>query len=162
MKSIVKLNTLFFPWELDHAGADLVGYYNTQRYHEALDNVTPEDVYRGRTQEVLTHRERLKQRTLQQRRDSPLSASGNAGFLTFKESLLFGLWSCPQEVDDIHPAIQCHIRYWLTQGILCDNSSTTETCRRQHRPVFDFVRSAVIAYRAGLPAPSLVPAASDY
>jgi transposase len=122
------------------------------------------------------------------------------------------------------PAIQCHIRYWLTQGVWCDNSSTAETCRHllaldaalwrfaltpgveptnnaaeralrhpviwrrtshgtqsdhgslfvqrmltvaetcrlQHRPVFEFVRSAVIAYRSGLPAPSLVPATSDY
>jgi hypothetical protein len=29
---------------------------------------------------------------------------------------------------------------------------------RQHRPVFAFVRSALLAYRAGYPAPSLIPA----
>jgi hypothetical protein len=40
--------------------------------------------------------------------------------------------------------------------------TVAETCRLQHHLVFDSVRSAVIAYRAGLPAPSLVPAASDY
>jgi hypothetical protein len=121
------------------------------------------------------------------------------------------------------PAIQCHIRYWLTQGILCDCPSTAqtcghllaldvalwrfvtspgveptnnaaeralrhpviwrrtshgtqsdpgslfvqrmltvaETCRLQHRPVFAFVRSALLAYRAGLPAPSLLPSSLD-
>ena len=117
------------------------------------------------------------------------------------------------------PAIQCHLRYWLTQGLLCPCASTaetcrrlialdaalwsfvtapgveptnnsaeralrhpviwrrtshgthsehgrlfvqrmltvTETCRRQHRPVFALVRSALLAYRSGYPAPSLVP-----
>ena len=117
------------------------------------------------------------------------------------------------------PAIQEPIRYWLTQGLLCPEDSTAETCRRlialdvalgsfvtapgveptnnaaeralrhpviwrrtshgtqsdhgrlfvqrmltvaetcrrQHRPVFAFVRSALLAYRAGYPAPSLLP-----
>ena len=36
--------------------------------------------------------------------------------------------------------------------------SMVETCRQQQRPVFDFLRQALIAYRAGLPAPSLLPA----
>jgi putative transposase len=72
MKSIVLLNTFFFPWELEQALADFVVYYNTQRYHESLDNLTPEDVYLGRTQEVLTQREFIKQQTLQQRRNAHL------------------------------------------------------------------------------------------
>jgi transposase len=121
------------------------------------------------------------------------------------------------------PTIQCHIRFWLTQGILCDNASTAETCRHlvaldaalwnfvtvsgveptnnaaeralrhpviwrrtshgthadhgslfvqrmltvaetcrlQHRSVLDFVRSALLAYRAGLPAPSLLPSTPE-
>ncbi len=28
------------------------------------------------------------------------------------------------------PAIQCHLRHWLTQGLLCPEDSTAETCRR--------------------------------
>ncbi len=28
------------------------------------------------------------------------------------------------------PAIQCHLRHWLTQGLLCPEHSTAETCRR--------------------------------
>ncbi len=48
--------------------ADFVAYYNHERYHESLDNVTPADVFFGRQQEVLTQREIIKQRTLQQRR----------------------------------------------------------------------------------------------
>lgn len=70
MKSIVKLNTFFFPWELEQAMADFVVYYNTQRYHESLDNLTPQDVYLGRTQEVLSQRQQIKQQTLQQRRQT--------------------------------------------------------------------------------------------
>jgi transposase len=36
--------------------------------------------------------------------------------------------------------------------------TVVETCRQQHRPVFDFLRQALIAYRAGQPVPSLLPA----
>ncbi len=121
------------------------------------------------------------------------------------------------------PAVQCHIRFWLTQGILADCQSTAETCghllalddalwrfvscpgveptnnaaeralrhpviwrrnshgtqsdagslfvqrmltvaetcRLQRRPVLAFVRSAIVAYRARLPAPSLLPSGLD-
>jgi putative transposase len=33
-----------------------VDYYNTERYHESLNNLTPEDVYTGRGQTVLNRR----------------------------------------------------------------------------------------------------------
>jgi transposase len=35
--------------------------------------------------------------------------------------------------------------------------TVVETCRQQQRPVFAFLREALIAYRAGQPAPSLLP-----
>lgn len=68
MKSIVKLDTFYFPWELEQAIANFVAYYNHQRYHESLDNLTPADVYFGRAQEVLTQRQIIKQQTLLERR----------------------------------------------------------------------------------------------
>jgi len=74
MKSLVKLNTFFFPWDLEQAIADFVAYYNHERYHESLDNVTPADVYFGRQEEVLTHREFIKQQTLLERRRINLCA----------------------------------------------------------------------------------------
>jgi hypothetical protein len=45
-----------------------VDYYNHQRYHESLGNVTPADVYFGRTKEVPSRREEVKCRTLEARR----------------------------------------------------------------------------------------------
>ena len=36
--------------------------------------------------------------------------------------------------------------------------SVVDTCRQQQRPVFDFLRQALMAYPAGQPAPSLLPA----
>ena len=45
-----------------------VEYYNTERYHESLNNLTPEDVYTGRGQTVLNRRRRIKQKTLAERR----------------------------------------------------------------------------------------------
>jgi transposase InsO family protein len=74
MKSVVKLYPFFCPWELEQTLADFVVYYNTQRYHESLNNLTPEDVFFGRHEEVLTRREHIKQLTLQQRRHSHLQS----------------------------------------------------------------------------------------
>lgn len=54
---------------LEQAIANFVCYYNTQRYHESLDNVTPADVYFGRQQQILSQRQLIKQYTLQQRRN---------------------------------------------------------------------------------------------
>ena len=67
MKAIVKLDTYFHLWELEQAIADFGVCYNTQCYHETLDNVTPVDVYFGRQQAVLSRRDLIKQEMLQQR-----------------------------------------------------------------------------------------------
>ena len=40
----VKLQHYYFPEELKTALRDFVAYYNNERYHESLDNVTPADV----------------------------------------------------------------------------------------------------------------------
>ena len=43
-------------------------YYNNCRYHESLDNLTPADVYFGRGQAILERREKIKRKTIEQRR----------------------------------------------------------------------------------------------
>jgi len=68
MKNVVKLQTFYFPWELEHTIENFVTYYNKERYHESLDNLTPADVYYGRAEEVKTRREQIKQETLEKRR----------------------------------------------------------------------------------------------
>ena len=68
MKNVVKLENYYFPWELEAALRDFVAYYNNERYHEALDNVTPADAYFGRRYEILSKRGRIKRRTMQERR----------------------------------------------------------------------------------------------
>jgi putative transposase len=45
-----------------------VYYYNRERYHESLDNMTPSDIYFGRAVVVKTKREKIKKRTLQERK----------------------------------------------------------------------------------------------
>ena len=45
-----------------------VAYYNHRRYHESIDNLTPADVYFGRGQTILLEKERIKRKTIQNRR----------------------------------------------------------------------------------------------
>jgi len=75
MKSIVKLDIYYSPSELEQAIASFVRYYNEQLYHKSLDNVTPADMYFGRYTAVVTPRERIKQQTLQHRREQYMQAT---------------------------------------------------------------------------------------
>ena len=68
MKNVVKLDNYFHPEELKDAIAEFVDYYNNNRYHESLNNVTPADVYYGREEEVLKERERIKNASMRKRR----------------------------------------------------------------------------------------------
>jgi putative transposase len=68
LKNVICLENHYFPWQLEQAIAAFVQHYNHQRYHEALDNMTPAAVYFGRTQQIVTQREVIKRRTLALRR----------------------------------------------------------------------------------------------
>ena len=66
MKTVVKLENYYFPWELEQAIGEFVEHYNHHWYHKSLDNAA--DMFFGRHQDILSPRERIKQRTLAQRR----------------------------------------------------------------------------------------------
>ena len=74
MKNVVKLENYYSPSELEMSIHAFVAYYNNQRYHEAINNLTPADVYFGKSEEVLTKRERIKLATLDRRRKLNLRA----------------------------------------------------------------------------------------
>ena len=68
MKNIIRLANYYLPSELEDQIRLFVSYYNHERYHEALDNVTPSDVYYGRDQEIKARREQIREKTMYLRR----------------------------------------------------------------------------------------------
>lgn len=70
MKNVIRLDHYYTPDELKKNIAGFVHYYNYQRYHESLDNVTPADVYYGRANQVIKRRLKIKERTLNERKNS--------------------------------------------------------------------------------------------
>ncbi len=77
MKNVVKLEHYYYPWELENAIKQFVHYYNHERYHESLDNITPANMYFGRYHEIMDRRAMIKYETLQQRRKENLSLCVN-------------------------------------------------------------------------------------
>jgi len=68
MKNQILLNNYYLPSELQEHLQRFVSYYNHERYHESLDNLTPADVFYGRGEEILKQRELIKQNTLAMRK----------------------------------------------------------------------------------------------
>ena len=68
LKSEILLENHYLPGQLESAIGRFVEYYNHDRYHESLDNLTPADVYYGRGTKILKMRRKIKQRTMKERR----------------------------------------------------------------------------------------------
>ncbi len=45
-----------------------VNYYNNQRYHESLNNITPADMYNGKDKQIQLKRNRIKRETMKLRK----------------------------------------------------------------------------------------------
>lgn len=68
LKNRILLENYFLPGDLENQIDAFIAYYNHQRYHESLKNLTPADVYFGRGQKILLQREKIKRQTIQKRR----------------------------------------------------------------------------------------------
>jgi putative transposase len=68
LKNRILLENYYLPGDLEAKIDTFVDHYNHRRYHESLSNLTPADVYFGRTQTILLERERIKRATIQNRR----------------------------------------------------------------------------------------------
>lgn len=64
LKNRILLENYYLPEELQRHIEAFVSYYNTSRYHESLNNLTPQDVWLGRGNAILEHRQKIKKKTL--------------------------------------------------------------------------------------------------
>ncbi len=60
MKNCVLLEHYFLSGELERQIGTFVEYYNNERYHESIGNLTPADVYFGRAEQILKQRQEIK------------------------------------------------------------------------------------------------------
>jgi transposase InsO family protein len=68
LKNRILLENYFLPGDLTHEIDAFVDHYNHRRYHESLSNLTPADVYFGRSDKILQQRAQTKRRTMKLRR----------------------------------------------------------------------------------------------
>ena len=68
LKNRILLEHYYLPGALEEEVGAFVGPYNHTRAHESLGDLTPADVYFGRGEAILAERERIKRKTLTQRR----------------------------------------------------------------------------------------------
>ena len=69
LKSKVKLYIYDCPNELKAEVGRFISHYNKKRYHESLGNVTPDDVFYGRREEIIKERDEKRRLTLIRRKE---------------------------------------------------------------------------------------------
>lgn len=65
----MKLHVYGCPTELKAEVGKFISYYNKNRYHESLGNVTPDDVFYGRREKIVKARNDKRRLTLMRRKE---------------------------------------------------------------------------------------------
>ena len=73
LKNRIKLHHYWSVEQLEREIASFIEFYNNERVHESLKNVTPADMYYGRQEKILSLRDKIKQKTLEARKIFNLS-----------------------------------------------------------------------------------------
>jgi transposase InsO family protein/transposase-like protein len=68
LKNQILLENYYLPGELKMRIEEFITYYNTRRYHESINNLTPEDVFLGRGNAILEERQKIKLKTMKKRK----------------------------------------------------------------------------------------------
>ena len=68
LKDRILLEHHYLPGDLERQLEEFITHYNTRRYHESLNNLTPECVFTGQSVAVLKKRNRIKEETMNLRK----------------------------------------------------------------------------------------------
>jgi len=68
LKNRILLENYYLPEQLQCQIEEFVSYYNTRRYHESLNNLTPQDVWLGRGNAIVERRQKIEEKTFKLRK----------------------------------------------------------------------------------------------
>ena len=68
LKKRILLENYYLPGELKARIGEFIEHNNARRYHESLNNLTPENVWKGRGEAILERRGNIKLKTLAKRK----------------------------------------------------------------------------------------------
>jgi hypothetical protein len=73
---VARLENRYSPRDLERAIVPFVGYHNQKRAHEAIGNLTPNELYHERRREISSRRERIKCLTLEMKEERESTQRG--------------------------------------------------------------------------------------